>query len=101
MKRLLCLLALAAAPLLAQQWPVSDAQLGAPPGRRDHPRIAAGANGFLAAWSDSRFTHDVWGTRFDASGRALDRVHVAGDADLLALASDDDGYLAVVAPTDC
>jgi hypothetical protein len=101
MKRLLCLLAFAAAPLLADQWPVSDAQLGPAPGHRERPRIAAGANGFLAAWSDFRLSHDVWGTRFDASGRALGPVHVAANAGLLALASDGDGYLAVVAPADC
>jgi len=101
MKSLLCLLAFAAAPLLADAWPVSDPQLGPAPGRRDRPRVAAGANGFLAAWSDFRFSHDVWGTRFDAGGRALGPLHVAENADLLALASDGDGYLAVVAPTDC
>jgi hypothetical protein len=100
MKRLLCLLA-AAAPLLAQQWPLSDPHLGPAPGGRQRPRVAAGANGFLAAWSDFRLSHDVWGTRFDNDGRALGSVHVAENADLLALASDGDGYLAVVAPVDC
>ena len=100
MKRLLCLLAVAA-PLLAQQWPVSDPRLGPALGGRQRPRVAAGANGFLAAWSDFRLSHDVWGTRFDNGGRALGPVHVAENADLVALASDGDGYLAVVAPADC
>jgi hypothetical protein len=101
MKRLLCLLAVVAAPLLAQQWPLSDPRLGPAAGGRQHPRVAAGANGFLAAWSDFRLSHDVWGARFDNDGRMLAPVHVAADADLLALASGGDGYLAVVAPTDC
>src|SRR5689334_2129093 len=100
MKRLLGLLAIAA-PLLAQQWPLSDPHLGPAPGGRQRPRVAAGANGFLAAWSDFRLSHDVWGTRFDDDGRALGSVHVAENADLLALAPDGDGYLAVVAPADC
>src|SRR5947208_11045833 len=101
MKRLLCLLALAAAPLLAESWPVSQPLLGPAPGRRSHPRIAAAATTFLAAWTDTRFSRDVWGTRFDANGHALGSVHVAANADLLAIASDGDGYLAVVAPDDC
>src|SRR5438067_10058725 len=102
MRRVLGLLAVAAAPLLAQQWPVSAPSLGPADGWRNNPRIAAGANGFFAAWSDFRFSNDVWGTRFDASGRVIDRaVHVAAGVDFAAIASDGDGYLAVLAPAVC
>jgi len=102
MRRLPGLLALLfAVPLLAQPWPVSQPQLGAARGRRSHPRIAAAATTFFAAWTDFRFSFDVWGTRFDANGHAIGSVHVAADAELLDLASDGDGYLAVVEPKDC
>src|SRR2546421_11137377 len=86
MKRLLCLLAVAAAPLLAEQWPVSDAQLGAPRGRRDHPRIAAGANGFPAGGDVVGWTLRVggglqlqWRGGGDAAGPAGGGAGVAGE----------------------
>ena len=55
-----------------------DPTFGPAPGIQDNVSIAAGANGYLAVWQDTRGTNglDIFGCRISATGQVLDLMSI-------------------------
>src|SRR6185436_14559667 len=72
-------LALSASAALAEEIPISYTdQRGNPPATRRIPDIAAGDDGFLAAWLDERaFSSTVMVARLTDAGEPLDPMGIA------------------------
>lgn len=78
--------------------PLSEPVLGRAPGLQQLPRAAGNEHGSLVVWNDSRGNGDVYGTRLDEDGRAIDPtgLRIATGYGMTDVAATSSGSMVVV-----